>query len=363
MLLASMFRFLRWLSVLIAVIPVVIVVACGDDPPATHLQPADLSLPDAGDIKKFDKDSIISLAAFTDGQAVSAKTVQEFLAKTPYAGRPSFLETYQSNGVRAAEAIVLAGRQHRINPIVLLVYAQALEGLVGTRFYPFPPERVEYVFRCGCFQSKTCLPELAGFDRQLDCLARSLRDAVNEIKANKKTAAGWGTESSQVTLDDYEVKPEDASTAAIYNQTPRIAPEEAGGTWLIWNLWNIYSEAFGYSEPSGGGDGRWIGEACNDADECSTAITNAECFGSDAYPDGFCSQQCDSDPCPSEDGKPATFCTEFTDPASQTKSYYCLPVCNAGAGPLGGCREGYQCNRRAGREPNSTADVCDAPLR
>lgn len=360
MLTQSMSRFLRWFAALVALVPVIIVVACGEDPPPTHLQPNDLDLPDGGDLEKFDKNQIIPLAAFTDGQGVSAELVQEFLAKTPYNGRKSFLETYQSNGIRAADAIVLAARQHRINPIVFLVYAQAMEGLVGERYYPFPPERVEYVFRCGCLQSKDCLPELAGFDRQLDCLGRILRDNLDAIRTNKKTAAGWGDGKTSITLDDVEVTPEDRSTAAIYDRTPRVAEGGAGGTWLIWNVWNHYSGAVGYWEPAGGGEGRWIGEPCASSSECSETIPEPQCAVGPSYQDGLCTADCDKgSPCPSEDGKPGTFCTKFVDDSGAI-SYSCLATCNAAAGSAG-CREGFQCVRRAGLA-DTQADVCEPPV-
>lgn len=237
----------------------VVVSACKKEPPRTVLQPLDFEQPES-DGSTFDPDSIVSESvAFTDSEALDAKAIQSFLAKTPY-GRSSFLGTYQSNGVRAAGALVSVARQHRINPIVFLVFAEAMQGLVGERDYPFPPERVEYVFRCGCLDSKNCIPDLAGFDRQIDCLGRALRASLDEIKANRTTMSGWGPDVASVTLDSRKVTPDSDATAALYEFLPIVAEGKEGGTWMLWNLWNLYTDALGYVAPASGADGSWISD-------------------------------------------------------------------------------------------------------
>ncbi len=321
----------------------IVVSACGEDPPATVLQPLDTKLPE-GEILEFDRNSVVDPAAFTDSETLDVATVQRFLGKTPYE-RPSFLATYQSNGVRAADAIISVARQHRINPLVFLVYAQITQGLVGERNYPFPPDRVEYVFGCGCLQANNCLPALAGFDRQLDCLGRALRTAIDEIKANEQTTTGWGVDIVSTTLDGLKVTPANDATAALYDRTPRVAEGQPGGTWIFWNVWNLYALAIDYFGPIGLTDGRWIGEPCQTAAMCS-AVDGAIC--ADNYPEGLCTVACTGQ-CPTEPSRPESFCAKFPDGG------YCLPVCNPQA-PT--CRTGYRCVRVAGVGADDSKHVC-----
>ena len=185
---SGMLRFRTALFALLAILAVVVAPACSDDPVKGLLQEKDITKP-TGLEADFDKNNILDTASFTDTEAVDTAVLQKYLHKTIY-DRATFLETYQSNGVRAADALATAGRQYRINPIVLLVFTQVMQGLVGEQNYPFPPERVEYVFRCGCLQGSNCVPELAGFNRQVDCLARSLRVALDQVTKKGSTAFG-----------------------------------------------------------------------------------------------------------------------------------------------------------------------------
>jgi hypothetical protein len=364
MLTASMPSLLRSLVVSLVVAGAIAVSACGDDPPSTLLQPSDFKPPAGardgegeGEGDKFDPNKILEDAEFTDGKTIDVAAVQKFLRRTPYE-RPSFLETYQSNGVRAADAIVSVARQYNINPLVFLVYAQAVQGLIGEREYPFPPKRVEYVFRCGCLQSDNCLLEFAGFDRQLDCLGRAFREAIDQIKRSETTTSGWGPNVKSVTLDDIEVEPENAATAALYDRTPRVAEGKVGGTWIFWNLWRRYAQAIPYSGPLGGADGRWIGEACETSAMCSDDIEGAICAEPPKYPGGFCTVECDATRrCPSQPGKAETFCAKFE--GGGGVEFFCLPVCNRAAG-AGSCREGYECKYSPGVDGDAK-DVCSPP--
>lgn len=317
--------------------------ACSEDPVANVLEPSDLANPDALELP-FDRNEIVDSASFTDVDTFDVPAIQQFLARTPYA-RPSFLETYQSNGIRAADAIVSAARQHRINPIVFLVYAQATQGLVGARNYPFPPERVEYVFRCGCLHSGSCLPELAGFDRQLQCLGHALRTAIDDIRNDERTASGWGPDIASITLDNQRVSPTNDATAALYERTPRVNEKKAGGSWVFWNVWRSYALALEYSGPFGATDGRWIGEACATSGACS-AYPEGIC--ADHYPDGMCTAKC-TGTCPSTSAKTEAFCAKFPDGG------YCMTVCNPSA-PA--CRAGYTCVRAVGAVGDDSKHVC-----
>ncbi len=334
---------LRGLLLFVSLAGAIVVSACGEDETATVFQPLDLQQPE-GEVLEFDRNSVVDPASFTDSETLDVATIQRFLGKTPYQ-RPSFLGTYQSNGVRAADAIISAARQYRINPLVFLVYAQITQGLVGERNYPFPPDRVEYVFRCGCLQANSCLPAFAGFDRQVDCLGRALRTAIDEIKANDQTTSGWGPDIVSTTLDNLKVTPANDATAALYDRTPRVNEGQPGGTWIFWNVWNLYALALDYVGPLGFTDGHWIGEACQTEAMCS-AVDGAIC--ADNYPDGLCTVACDGQ-CPTEPTRPESFCAKFPDGG------YCLQVCNPQA-PT--CRSGYQCARVAGVGSGDSKHVC-----
>lgn len=325
-------------------------VACSKTEDRGVLQEADLKTPEGLEVG-FDRNTIVDTQSFSDVDGIDAVVVQKFLHKTPY-DRPSFLETYQSNGVRASDAIARAARTYRINPLVFLVEAQATEGLLGEPDYPFPPERVEYVFRCGCLQDDDCLPALAGFDRQVDCLGRKLRVALDQIATSEVTPAGWGLDKTSATLDNLKVTPTSEATAAIYDHRPRVAEGSGGGTWLFWNLWNLYSQNIDYAGSFGGSaGGGWIGDPCGSAASCG--FEAATCATD--YPGGLCTVACEGD-CPSQPERPESFCADF-----KANGGFCLAVCNPGASA---CREGYTCARLKRRGAVDVADskyVCTLP--
>jgi hypothetical protein len=305
--------------------------ACSDEPDRGVLQEKDFAAPE-GSTAVFDRNNLVETAAFIDVDGLDALLVQKFLHKTPY-DRPSFLETYQSNGVRASDAIARAARTYRLNPLVFLVEAQAREGLLGEPNYPFPPERVEYVFRCGCLQGNNCLAELAGFDRQVDCLGRAYRVALDQMGAAEVTAAGWGKDTTSTTLDNLKVTPTTEATAAIYDRTPRVAEGSPGGAWLFWNVWNVYALGIDYAGPIGGAaGGGGIGDPCVSAAGCG--VEGGQCAKN--YPGGLCTVACNGD-CPSQPDKPEAFCADF-----KANGGFCLPICNQNASA---CREGYTCSR------------------
>lgn len=335
---------LRLLGVIAGVL--VATAACSKDKPYTVLQDVDFTQPKGFD-GQFDPANVFDNATFTDGEHTDAAEFQTFLEKNNPYDRPSFLETYSSNGVRASAALVKAGREYQINPIVLLAYAQATQGLVGLRDYPFPTDRVEYVFRCGCLQSGVCLPELAGFDRQIECVARALRDSLTAIAANQTTPGGWGPNRDSITLDGITITPANPATAALYDRTPRVAEGKEGGTWILWNLFNLYASQLNYHGPSGQAtQGAWIGDPCQTSGACGYA--NPTCATN--YPGGICTAACTGD-CPSSAGRPQAFCAVV--PGVQTG--YCFPICNPQASA---CRNGYQCLQKPRFRGKDSQPVC-----
>ncbi len=318
--------------------------ACAKDAPYTHLQPEDYDPPEGGG-PLFDPNNLVDNASFIDVNAMVDDQVQTFFAKTPY-DRPSFLATYQSNGVRASDAVLRAARVYRINPIILLARLQMAQGLLGHRDYPFPTDRVEYVFRCGCNAgtTKACDPAFAGIDKQLDCFARALRDNLETIKTNGETAGGWGPNKTVVSLDGKKVSPANEATAALYQYLPVVGGGKAGNA-LFWNIWQLYTFHAGYAGAlEGGTDGAWVGDACAADGNCG--YPDPVCIT--GYPNGSCSAPC-TDVCPKKDSKPPAFCAKFRDGG------FCMVVCNPGA-PA--CRSGYVCKRTLGVAQGSSEFIC-----
>jgi hypothetical protein len=196
----------------------------------------------------FDDGEIVPSASMKDPGALDAVHVSAFLKATPYGGA-SFLASYTSHGQTAAQSIANAAQSYAINPILLLARAEMDQGLVGSVGYPSPPSRVEFAFGCGCAAPGNCDPQYEGFDVQVDCLAAALRESLDAVAARGKTDGGWGPGIASTTIDGVKVTPKDDSTASLYQYTPVVAVGQAGGNWLLWNLWTKYAKAAGYSGP------------------------------------------------------------------------------------------------------------------
>jgi len=294
----------------------------------TFLQADDLTPPEDF---PFERDNVIDLATLTDWQSISVDDVQRFLHQTTYR-RSSFLDTYQSNGVRGADAIMKAAVAHRINPLVLLARAQADQGLIGESLYPVPPYRVEYAFGCGCPGQGPCAPALAGFDLQVDCLARQLRKSLDELEEKGATAGGWAPGVGAKTLDGQTVTPLDAGTCALYQYTPAVHEKKPGGTWVFWTIFQKYALKLDYVGPIGGqGPTSWIGDGCRSEADC--AVDGAVC--QTAYPGGLCTRDCARTSCPASPGRTPTFCANVEESGS------CLAACDPNVSAS--CRSGYQC--------------------
>lgn len=312
--------------------------ACTTKVETSILDPTDLQpyKPLAEDIETpYDRNMLIDDASFLDSTQATSVVVQEYLERTSYGSR-SFLGTYQSSGLRASDALVASSRTYGVNPIALLVFAQVRAGLVSLTVYPEDPARVEYAFQCGCEAKGQCDPRSAGFDKQVDCVALRLREALEAVKVSGAAPSGFGPNRTAFTVDGARVTPANAATAALYHVLPREAKDEPGGIWLVWNLWQKYTLAYEYAgpfepTPEGGG----IGEACQNARQCALPASEAIC--ATEYPGGMCTTQCTSD-CPVVAGKGEGYCADFR------STGICLAVCNPNA-PT--CRKGYTCTRVA----------------
>ena len=286
----------------------------------------------------FDPNLLIdSTASLTDSYALpDVDSVQQFLAVTPYDSE-SFLATYASNGVTAATAIVNASTTYQLNPLFFLVRAEVDQALISQKTYPSPASRVEYAFGCGCDEvpsaanpTPRCDPLLAGFDKQVDCLARTMRSYLDGVCGTAQaTAGGWSTSSTMTTIDGVSVTPYNEGTAALYQYAPIVLQNKPGGNWFFWNVYQLFANFIAY--PGALGEA-WVGDPCCGDATCSyaggTCVVN--------YPSGMCSAKCDTKtPCPTSGGRTAD-CADFGSIGG-----YCLFDCSNDP-----CRPGYVCQSR-----------------
>ncbi len=280
----------------------------------------------------FDPGLIIdSTASLTDPYALpQLSDVQGFLKQTPY-GTQSFLATYSSNGVSAAAAIANASVTYQLNPLLFLVRAEMDQGLIAATAYPTPASRVEFVFGCGCYQSgatTTCDPQLAGFDKQVDCLAREIRSYLDAAcGVTRLTSGGWGAGTTSTTVDGVSVTPQNEGTAVLYQYTPAVLQGRSGGNWFFWNIYQLFAIAIGYP---GSFTQAWVGDGCCGDPSCpfpgGTCAVNV--------PGGMCTAACSaSNPCPTDtDPSHKAVCTSLSGQG------FCLLDCSSNP-----CRAGYLC--------------------
>ncbi len=282
-----------------------LVTSCAKAQEQSHLYAQDLTPPE--NAPEFDRDKIISLEELTDS-TVTGDVLRAFLTyrvvdktrKSPY-GHESFLSSYYSNGLSAVDALLNAAEQYRINPLVLLARVEMAQGLVGMEFYPTDdPARVEYVFRCGCSGPGVCDPAYAGFDHQVDCLARQYRIILDDMDANGGvTAGGWSKGKDGRTIDGKVVTPVDDGTAAAYQFDPVVGDARTGNQ-LFWTIWVNYVKAAGYQASAGPTTGAWIGDPCSKDAQCKAIGPDAVCITS--YEGGMCSIPC-RPTCPTREGR------------------------------------------------------------
>ncbi len=307
----------------------VLAVACSSGPAWVWPQAdfADQGVP-------FDPNTLIdSTASLTDTTSLPAlSSVQMFLTQTPY-NQASFLATYASNGVTASQAIVNAATTYQINPLVLLARAEMDQALISEATYPSPASRVEFAFGCGCDvtpspknPTPTCDASLAGFDRQVECLASTLRSYLTSVcGTSAQTAGGWAVGTSQTTLDGVTVTPANEATAAFYQYTPLVLQPLVGGNWFLWNIYEKFAQATFYTGAQGQ---NWIGDPCCGDAVC--AYQGGTCAVN--VPDGMCTAACDAKtPCPMDPSRKAVC-------ASLAGQGFCLFDCTVDP-----CREGYVC--------------------
>jgi hypothetical protein len=310
-----------------------VVAACSSGPNWVW-PPDDFALQDES--VPFDPNTLIDqTASLTDPTALPDQpSIQGFLAQTPY-GTESFLATYASNGVSASTAIANASATFQLNPLLFLVRAEVDQALLSQTTYPTPAARVEYAFGCGCDEvpspanpTPRCDPALAGFDKQVDCLARTMRSYLDAVCGTAQvTQGGWATNVTATTIDGVDVTPANEGTAALYQYAPLVLVNQPGGNWFFWNVYQLYASTIAYP---GAYEDAWVGDPCCGASACS-GYPNGLCVVN--YPNGMCSASCTTQAdCPMSEGR-SSLCSSFG-----ASGAFCLFDCTTNP-----CRQGYVC--------------------
>lgn len=311
--------------------------------PIADVDPSDLEpyVDEKTDGTSFDPSNLASDAAFTDDATIDAAAVQSFFERTPYGTRSFLADLRLDSGERASAALVRVAREHDLNPLVLVVKLQKEMGLVSKTTRP-ARSRVDFALGCGCPDGSSCSSRYRGFDRQLDCAADVLSDALDDLARTGRTSSGWGLGVTKRTLDRVRVTPRTRATAALYHYTPWVL-EGRGGNWLFRNLWLRYARSFDYEAP-GATRGAFIGDACTSDTICD--YTGGFCGSA-----GFCTARCTRF-CPDRAGSAPTFCVD-----DGSGSGLCVSQCSSGE-----CASGLTCTARERLgDPATTRAVCLPP--
>ncbi len=203
----------------------------------------------------FNPNYIISDAELTDSQAMDRNQIQAFLERGTLAEYET--EDWEGRTRSAADIIWRAAQQHGINPRFLLVLLQKEQSLIED---PDPTQK-QYDWATGygvcdvCSMSDTGIARWQGFGKQVNSAAMQFIDGyMADIETYGITAGKYGT-GVTVMIDDTEVIPFNAATAAMYAYTPHLHGNSNFVT--IWDRW------FGKEYPTGtllqaaGEDGVW----------------------------------------------------------------------------------------------------------
>ena len=186
---------------------------------------------------------------------IDAEAIQKFFENIPYdarsrgranqpLGRRSWLADFKINDERASDAFARLGRQHNINPLILISRLQMESSLVAPTQEPSRSSRAA-AFGCGCPDGRGCNPAYSGFVRQIDC-AYLKHDETFKRSQGILRRYDWNMGVESTTRDHYTITPINHATAALYLYTPWAygrggSPSHCkGGACMIYNLTDLY---------------------------------------------------------------------------------------------------------------------------
>jgi len=212
---------------------------CGADPDDVGTQSEDSTA------TTFDRDLVLPDEALADPTALTVEEVQAFLDHTPH-GNTSALADHVSHQLTAAQAIVKAGTDYGISPLILLTRLQLEQSLIGKS--SASASRLNWAMGCGCPDGGGCSSAYKGFDRQVECAAERFSTYLAQIRDDGATIAGCGVGIACGTLDGYTVRPRNAHTAAMYTYTPWVKSAKQ-----FLGLYRKYAAFLDYAAPAPSG--------------------------------------------------------------------------------------------------------------
>lgn len=191
----------------------------------------------------FNPNYIISDAELTDSQAMDRDQIQAFLERGTLAEYRT--EDWEGRTRYAADIIWRAAQQHGINPRFLLVLLQKEQSLVED---PDPTQK-QYDWATGygvcddCSMTDAGVSRWQGFGKQVNSAAlQFIEGYMADIESYGITAGKYGPDIT-ITIDNTEVTPFNAATAAMYAYTPHLHGNS--NFVAIWDRW------FGKEYPTG----------------------------------------------------------------------------------------------------------------
>ena len=306
--------------------------------------------------RAFDPNNLMDDDVFEDAYYMRESDLEDFLANTPY-GTRSFLADYVVGGRTAANLIIDAATQYRINPIVLLTKLQVETSLIFKQGVP-SQHTINRAMGCGCPDNDpACTRAPRGLQGQTKCAARLFRQYLVELKEKNRTVSGWRVGRGKASVEETIVTPANRATAALYTYTPWVLPGQ-GGNWLFWNVLRKFSRHFLKLNRNH----RWIGAPCTDSIECG--FDDARCAFDETSEEqsvGVCTLDCETT-CP-DTAQPFTVNTvcmaaETTGfPTEQTGS--CGARCDTKLFPdSDGCPPSFTCVQSHRPGQTQVLDVC-----
>jgi hypothetical protein len=281
--------------------------------------------------RPYDKNLVVYDAAFADVSmnAPDVAKIQAFLDTTPFRNffllrTTSPLAAYRDGGKLASEILVDVAREHRINPLALLVALEAESSLVSAT--DLDEERMKVAFRCVCPGTAACQANpdrFVGFTKQAACYAGTMRKALDAQSEGRSTEKGWKRGAPKETGDKPApllVTPRSFATAALYDWSPVVGragggDRALGGTSNWYALWTRFGTAIEYEGPTAASSPPGTTAPPEDPDACQT---------SDRCPDD--APVCDAT------SKRCVACTaDFGSGGARACSTSTSPVCASGA--------------------------------
>lgn len=280
---------------------------------------------------RFDPEWLMSDLFFLNTTALTAEHLQFFLVDSPY-GIRSWLADLKVDREPASQLIVRIAHDEGVNPLLLLARMQVEQSLVSRQ--DAPSWRVQSAaLGCGCHDGERCAERFKGFEKQLSCAAKTLRDLFTQSRRGEGI---WVAGRSRNTLDPQEVRPANHATAAMYAYTPWVL-KGRGGNWLAWNIMRKFArflkerdhlgklDELDLAQGAAFGDeptldwssaelskclyqsGRaFVGDPCGCQRDCDFWSGRSQGFCHEA---GFCALPCEGG-CPDILNKAQTFCIE-----------------------------------------------------